>query len=200
MPSPFDPQRPGPTVESKIVVALERVATAFRVLLWNEGRTHGLSPIQVQLLLFLRFHPRERCKVSVLAQEFNLTKATISESVRALELKGLVHKQVDPADGRSQVIGLAPAGRKAAAHAADFAQAIEQPLAGLPAAEKEAVLAGLLKLIRTLNQAGVITVQRMCLTCAHHALVDGGHYCKLLNAPLRAAELRVDCPEHEAVA
>src|SRR5690606_9651643 len=88
MPSPFDPQRPGPTVESKIVVALERVATAFRVLLWNEGRTHGLSPIQVQLLLFLRFHPRERCKVSVLAQEFNLTKATISESVRALELKG----------------------------------------------------------------------------------------------------------------
>lgn len=200
MPSPFDPQRQGATAESRIVVALERIAMAYRVLLWNEGRNHGLSPVQVQLLLFLRFHPRERGKVSVLAQEFNLSKPTISESVRALEQKGLVNKHGDPADGRSQVIGLTPAGRKAAAHAADFARAIEQPLATLAQPEKEAMLSGLLQLIHGLNKAGIITVQRMCLTCAHHALVDGRHYCKLLNAPLRAAELRVDCPEHEAVA
>lgn len=199
MPSPFDPQRQGATAESRIVVALERIAMAYRVLLWNEGRNHGLSPVQVQLLLFLRFHPRERGKVSVLAQEFNLSKPTISESVRALEQKGLVNKHGDPADGRSQVIGLTPAGRKAAAHAADFARAIEQPLATLAQPEKEAMLSGLLQLIHGLNKAGIITVQRMCLTCEHHEHVDGGHYCKLLAAPLQTTELRLDCPEHEAV-
>ncbi len=200
MSSPFDPGRPDPTLESKIVAALDRLSMAFRVLLSNEGRTYGLSPIQVQILLFIRFHEKKRCKVGVLSQEFNLTKATVSESIRTLMKKELVYKEEDATDGRSQVIGLTPEGHKAATHAADFALAIEQPLATLQEPEKELLLSSLLKLIQTLNRTGIITVQRMCLTCAHHQHTANGHYCKLMKAPLKARELRLDCPDHKVLA
>lgn len=59
------------------------------------------------------------------------------------------------------------------------------------------MLSGLLKLIYELNRAGVITVQRMCFTCANYHLENGQHYCRLLQTKLAANELRIDCPEHE---
>jgi hypothetical protein len=73
MKSPFDLNQQNKKVESKIVVALERISEAFRVLLWNESKENALSPIQIQILIFLLFHSDEMCKVSYLAQEFNMT-------------------------------------------------------------------------------------------------------------------------------
>ena len=40
-------------IESRIVVALERISEAFRVLLWNESKENSLSPIQIQILIFI---------------------------------------------------------------------------------------------------------------------------------------------------
>ena len=77
-PSVFDINNQLQSIESKIVVALERISEAFRVLLWEEAKEHALSPIQVQLLIFCCFHTEEKRKIGFLAVEFNLTKATIS--------------------------------------------------------------------------------------------------------------------------
>ena len=43
-------------IESRIVVALERISESFRVLLWNESKENSLSPIQIQILIFIYFH------------------------------------------------------------------------------------------------------------------------------------------------
>jgi len=43
-----------------------------------------VSPIQIQILLFCASHKQENLKVSFLANEFDLTKATISDSVKVL--------------------------------------------------------------------------------------------------------------------
>ena len=85
-------------IESRIVVALERISEAFRVLLWNESKENSLSPIQIQILIFIYFHSPEKCKVGYLADEFNMTKATISDSVKVLLSKELVTKETDPND------------------------------------------------------------------------------------------------------
>jgi DNA-binding MarR family transcriptional regulator len=77
-------------VEFRIVAALERLSEAFRVLLWNEAKILNISPIQIQILVFLKFHALEKCKVSYLAQEFNMTKATISDAVKVMLQKGLI--------------------------------------------------------------------------------------------------------------
>ena len=131
MKSAFDLNRQNKKVESKIVVALERISEAYRVLLWNESKENALSPIQIQILIFLLFHSEEQCKVSYLAQEFNMSKATISDSVKLLLQKGLIQKFDDTIDTRSYVIGLTDEGKQTAEKSANFAFAIEKPLASL---------------------------------------------------------------------
>lgn len=191
----LDHQQQSP--ESKIVVALERISEAFRVLLWNEGKEYGLSPIQVQVLIFLLFHTREQSTVSYLAAEFNMSRATISESVKSLLHKKFIIKDVDEKDTRSSGIILTSVGRALAQQLSLFSGVLERPLSQLTAAQKETMLNGLLRLIHDLNQAGIITLQRMCFNCRYYRNKNGGHYCNLLNTPLANADLRVDCPEHE---
>jgi DNA-binding MarR family transcriptional regulator len=197
MKSPFDVNQQNVGLESKIVVALERISEAFRVLLWNESKETSLSPIQIQVLIFLLFHAQEKCKVSYLANEFNMTKATISDSVKVLLQKNLVQKIDDESDTRSYIIALTQEGKEVAEKSANFAFAIEKPLHTLTTEQKEIMLAALLKLIGELNKAGIITIQRMCFTCANYHHENGKHFCTLLQAELATHALRVDCLEHQ---
>ena len=186
-------------IESRIVVALERISEAFRVLLWNESKENSLSPIQIQILIFIQFHAQEKCKVGYLADEFSMTKATISDSVRVLLTKELVVKQTDPNDTRSYSLSLTEEGKKIIKKASLFASSIEQPIEQLTEEQKTIMLNGLLKLIYDLNKSGIITIQRMCFTCSNYQIDKGVHYCKLLKCRLAENELRVDCPEHEII-
>lgn len=195
--SPFNLDEQNQKIESRIVVALERIAEAFRVLLWNESKEYALSPIQIQILIFLQFHSAEKCKVSYLAGEFNMTKATISDSVRVLLAKKLTTKKTDPSDSRSFSLSLTAEGKKIAEKASFFASSIEKPLEKLTEEQKSVMLNGLLKLIFDLNRSGVITVQRMCFNCVNYQHENGVHYCKLLKSKLAENELRADCPDHE---
>jgi hypothetical protein len=63
----------------------------------------------------------------------------------------------------------------------------------------------LMELAGSLQRSGLITVARMCVTCRFlRREVRPGeafpHHCGLLDVPLGGSNLRVDCPEHEAVA
>ncbi|MBX2928837.1 MAG: winged helix-turn-helix transcriptional regulator [Saprospiraceae bacterium] len=200
--SAFDATRQHGGTGGKIVVALERIAEAFRVLLWNEGKAAGLSPLQVQLLIFVLHHPEEeKRKVGRLAAEFNMTKPTVSDAVKALLAKELVEKIPDPVDQRSFSLALSPAGEALARRASHFSAEIQTPIEQLPEDEQANFLLHLLGIIRHLNHAGIITVQRMCFNCAHYRPGHDGqdHFCQLMNTPLQVSELRVDCPEHEVV-
>lgn len=187
-------------IESKIVVALERISEAFRVLLWNESKENALSPIQIQILIFIYFHSREQCKVGYLADEFNMTKATISDSVRVLLAKDLVVKETNPLDTRSYTLSLTAEGKRIAKKASFFASSIEKPIDKLTQEQKTMMLNGLLKLIYSLNQSGIISIQRMCFTCSYYQSNAGTHYCQLLKTNLTESSLRLDCPEHEMIA
>lgn len=199
--SPFDPSHHNAhdDVAAKLVVALERIATAYRVMQWNQAKDMGLQPIQLQVLTFLHFHPAKHCTVTALAAEFALTKASMSDTVKSLEQKGLVGRAADPADARSHYLFLTDKGKAEAAAAPHYADAMLPALDGLDAAAKEKLLEGLLSVIQQLHAAGIITVQRMCQTCAHFQPGSAGaaHYCRFLQQPLAVAALRLDCPEHQ---
>lgn len=198
--NPFDPEIQDQSLESKIVVALERISEAFRVLLWNEGKEHRLSPLQVRLLIFLMHHGKSLRTVSALAAEFNLTKATVSEAVRVLERKGLIGKEEWPGDSRSYSVRLTAAGEETAARTARFTQHLQRPIQELSRSGKEDFLLNLMDIIRHLNRSGVVTIQRMCWTCSYYSPAGSGqsasHFCKLLQQPLQVSEFRLDCPEH----
>jgi DNA-binding MarR family transcriptional regulator len=185
-------------LESKIAVALERVSEAFRVALWNEAKAHTLSPIQMQILIFLAYHnSQNHCKVGYLAKEFNLTKPTISDAVKTLLQKRLVTKISDPTDTRSHFIELTPKGMQLAKQTSNFILPLQQPITQLTEKQKIALYDALLDLIYKLTQSGIISVQRMCFTCKHFNNEDlKGYYCNLLERDLPNTDLRVDCPEH----
>ena len=193
--SAFDLDHQNISVESKIVASLERISQAFRVLLWNESKEFSLSPIQVQVLIFLLHHSAEKRKVSYLADEFNMAKATISDTIKTLEQKQLIEKRYEPRDTRSYIIHLTEKGAEVAKKTSFFAAQIQVPIDKLPSSDKENLLLSLLDIIHHLNQTGVITIQRMCLTCQYYNS-DNGHFCQLLNQKLADEELRIDCPEH----
>jgi DNA-binding MarR family transcriptional regulator len=186
-------------IESKIVVSLERISQAFKVLLWSESKENSLSPIQTQILIFLLFHSPEKGKVSYLANEFNLTKATISDTIKTLESKELIRKVFEEKDARSYTIELTESGKKTAELSASFAKVIQNPIDELPEIEKEKLLENLLKIIYDLNQKGIITIQRMCFNCQYYQIKEDNHYCNLLNKTIVSKELRVDCPEHNLI-
>lgn len=187
------------SVESKIVASLERIAQAFRVLLWQESKAFSLTPIQVQVLIFLLYHSPEKRKVSYLAQEFNMTKATISDTIKTLEQKKLITKEQECHDTRSYIIQLTEKGEEIAHMTSLFSREIRNPIDKLHPDDKENLLLSLLNIIRHLNRSDVITLQRMCFNCAYYRSTDSGHnhFCTLLNQNLQTKDLRVDCPEHQ---
>jgi DNA-binding MarR family transcriptional regulator len=202
MKSVFEPSSQHGDVDGKIVASLERLAQLFRVLLRKEAQKHDLSPIQAQFLVYLLFHDVELRRVSRLAEEFDLTRATVSDAVRSLEKKTLIRRESWPEDKRVVTLHLTPAGEKLAAELSTWANIIEEHLRASSPEEKEVVMRFLMNLVASLQRAGVVTVARMCVTCRffrrdEHPNSDSPHHCTLLNAPLAGSDLRADCPEHE---
>ena len=198
--SDFDLRHQNQHTESKIVASLERIAQAFRVLLWQESKEHSLSPIQIQVLIFLLHHSQEKRKVSYLADEFNMTKATISDTVKTLYQKDLISKEYLTDDSRSYIIQLTAKGESIAHRTSLFTSEIRAPIDNLTEDQKTDMLLGLFEVIRHLNQQGVITIQRMCMTCAYYQPSKYDQpFCSLLNQNLSPTDLRVDCPEHQII-
>lgn len=197
--SAFDLENQNSSIEGKIVASLERVSQAFRVLLWNESKEFALSPIQIQLLIFLLHHSDQKRKVSYLADEFNMTKATISDTIKTLEQKLLIKKEYEQHDTRSYIIHLTKKGKDTAEQTSLFAKQIQVPIDKLHSTDKENLLLSLLDIIHHLNKSGIITIQRMCFTCHYYKENKNGqkHFCGLLNSKLADTELRIDCKEHK---
>ncbi|SEW09021.1 DNA-binding transcriptional regulator, MarR family [Chryseobacterium wanjuense] len=197
--SDFNLKHQNQNTESKIVASLERISQAFRVLLWQESKEYALSPIQVQVLIFLLNHSNEKRKVSYLADEFNMTKATISETVKSLEQKNLITKEYEPHDTRSYIIHLTQKGKEIADKTSYFTREISAPIQNLDEESKENMLQSLFDIIHHLNKTGVITIQRMCTTCVYFRPSAEGKepVCGLLEKVLYSEDLRIDCPEHQ---
>jgi len=193
----FSPVQQAGNVPGKVVAALERLSEAFRVLLWNEAKQYGLSPIQVQLLVFLLHYPAPKRTITFLASYFNMTKATISDAIKSLESKQLLTRKAMSGDSRSHTLHLVKAGKTLARKIEKFADPIQGTVTLLPAARQEELLECLLSLIYQLNRQLVISPQSMCLNCRFYAQKNGGHYCNLVKAALRSGDLRVDCPEFQ---
>ncbi len=184
-------------ITSKIVVGLERMSQVFKVLLWEHAKTIGLSPVQIQLLIFIAYHKQGFCNVSHLAKEFNITKPTVSDAIRVLDKKGLIVKDYSSADSRSYTILLSDSGKKTVAETENFANPIKTQLKDIEQADLENLFEILSNLIYQLNSNGILTVQRTCFGCRFYNKSENKDYCDLLDKELLHSDIRLDCPEYE---
>ena len=89
----FDPIEQNENIDSKIIAGLERISRVFRLLLWDIAKDENLSPIQIQFLIFLLYNKPSRRRITDIANEFNLTKATVSDAISSLEEKKFNRKR-----------------------------------------------------------------------------------------------------------
>ena len=195
--STFNPEEQERSISHKIVAGLERISEVFKVLLWEKAKMVGLSPIQIQILIFIAYHKQSLCNVSHLAKEFNVTKPTISDAVRALDKKALIIKDYSSSDSRSYTIALSDSGKNMVSSTDDFARPLWTSLESLAESEKQSLFGTLSQLIYKLNRSGILNVQRTCYGCQFYTKTSSGDYCNLLQKELLTSDIRLDCPEYE---
>ncbi|WP_417495502.1 MarR family winged helix-turn-helix transcriptional regulator [Maricaulis sp.] len=170
-------------------------------LMLNEGHADGLKPAQWEALRFLALANRFSRTAGGLGAYLGLTKGTVSQTLNALERKGLVARSTDGQDRRRVQLAVTPAGR--ALIDRDPLGELSDAIDHLPRPERDRLAASLETVLRAwLTQRGGRSFAQ-CLTCRHfrdRAPLGAPHYCALLNQPLRGADSLELCIEHEVPA
>ena len=195
--SVFNLSNQNSSLDNKIVAGLERLSQVFRILLWGKAKEYSLSPIQIQLLIFIQHHSADKTTVSYLAQEFNFTKPTISDAIKVLEQKNLIKKNTDNKDTRSYTIQLTASGKKIVSETESFANPVTEIITKSNEADKLILWENISNLILLLNRQGIISVQRTCFNCGHYTVKNKNAFCTLLNQKLLTKDIRIDCEEFD---
>jgi DNA-binding MarR family transcriptional regulator len=186
-------------IASRIATGLHKIGLAMKLQAWQQASEEGLSATQGQILAALMTHgPLTGSELSL---RLGVSLPTISDSVRVLVEKKLVSKARDPRHPRASL--LTPTkrgsaiGRRALAWPQFMAAAIEE----LDPSEQKAFFVGIVKMIRLLQEKGLVPISGMCVTCRHfRPNVHSGafpHHCAFVDTPLADEGLRLECPDHE---
>lgn len=199
MPGKRLPVASDPTAETtaqRIATGLHKIGLAMKHQAWQQANEEGLSATQGQILAALVGSPETS---SELARRLGVTLATVSDSVSALVDKGLVTRSA-PTQGRARLLVPTARGRAVGARAKAWPEFLADAVRALDPAEQEVFLTGIVKMIRSLQEQGLVPVSGMCVTCTHfRPHVRPGpapHHCAFVDAPLAAGDLRLDCGEH----
>lgn len=184
----------------RVAEAIEKIAGVIRAQAWRDER--GLTPTQCSMLRLLAANRPEGLRVSAIGAALGIRQPTATKCVDVLERRGLVSRRADPEDARAVRI-----------HAANDVAAPGQPMPpgialvlgatrDLDPGEASALLGDLVTMIRALEAAGMLTPQRMCLSCRHfrpgaHPGEARPHHCALADMALGLGDLRLDCREQE---
>lgn len=192
-------------LHERVLAGLSKVGIVFKSLAWQDATPSGLTPTQAQLLVVLRSDPADALGVSHLARRLAVSTPTVSDSLSALERKGLVRKTRGPHDQRAVLVRLTRKGSAVARRAAHWPDALLSAVDQLSPDEQRVFLRGLVKMIRSLQDRGLIPVARMCVTCRYfrpHVYPDPArpHHCAYVDAPFGDGGLRLDCLEHQPAA
>lgn len=185
----------------RLADGLARLAAVSRQLDWQAAEAEGLSPTQADILRFVSRRP-EGVRLAAAAAYAGVRSATASDAISALERKGLISKNSDPADGRAVILRVTRSGR---ALVQRWPANFEPVIGGLDTSEQELLLRLVMKMICNLQHRDLIAPQRACVTCKYFRenAAPGTaepYFCAFVGAPMADRHLRVDCTEHEPAA
>lgn len=156
-----------------------------------------MSPLQAELLRVIGEGEPPPATPGALAIELGVRQPTVSDSLRFLELKGLIVREAALNDRRRTVALLTDAGRTVFYRLGEADRLLRESVAGLAPGGQEQTLIVLLEVIERMLNRGVIDVARTCTTCRFFRPGEPTPHCALLKIPLPPPKLRVNCPEYE---
>jgi DNA-binding MarR family transcriptional regulator len=161
----------------------------------------GLSALQAQILAELNSRT-DSLSVGFFARRFQVSDATVSDSIRVLAGKGLVAKTRGKVDARAVFLTITEKGREAATASSSWMEPLGKLIAEWDQRKREEVLFALITLIAALQ--GEHGTDRICFSCRHFAINCDSHvesspyFCRFFDAPLGGIDLRIDCSEFDA--
>jgi len=188
------------TLDERLQAALAKVALAARHELRLHAGSSRLSAIQAQILSTLL--ACESLAVTELARRLGLRPSTVSESLAALQRRGLVRRTRASDDQRKLLVRLTPRGRRLARSTALWPELFADAIETLTRSEKTVLFRVLVRMILSFLKQGTIQEARMCLTCTYfepnvHKDPHRPHHCRLADVPLGLENLRLECPDHD---
>jgi DNA-binding MarR family transcriptional regulator len=186
---------PGP----RIVTALSKIAIALKIDAGPSEADRGLAPLEVQALTLVK--RTGGMDIEQLSDTLGITAPVVDQTVDALTEKGLVAVG-RPGGRQSPMLRVTAQGRGVADRIVAWPDLLVEAVQILEPNEQLGFLLGLLKIIRQLQERGLVPMTRMCVTCRffrpnQHDDLARPHHCALVDAPMGDASLRIDCPEHE---
>nr|WP_256668928.1 MarR family transcriptional regulator [Pseudomonas sp. C2B4] len=174
---------------------LERLSSLTRVWFREHPMLTDLQPIQLSALMYLGRCNRYSDTPLAVTEYLGLTKGTVSQSLKALESKGLLVKRPDARDKRSVHLVLTEPAQA-------LLDAVTPPDFLVAAAGRMGTDAGvleglLLELLRNIQQSEDVPGFGLCRTCRFHQTVAGGAFCGLTQEPLAPREIELICREHQ---
>lgn len=184
------------TENSEIAYPLERLMRLMRAG-EHEG---GLNPAQWEALRYLSRANRFSNSPIALTRFLGSTKGTISQTIKALERKGLIAKSPRENEGRSINLSLTPKGSAALKNdpLAEFSKSLDD----LSGKNRRRLAKGLADLLDTDLKRREQPSFGTCPTCRYFreksddGNVRGPHSCMYFDAGLASAELQLICIAH----
>ena len=181
--------------DSRQIAALaERLAR----LLASEAHTEDLLPVQWEALRYLERANRFSRTAGALTSFLGLTKGTVSQTLKALDTRGLVHKQIDAKDRRRIRLALTAKGQRCL---------VKDPLLktvaavdALPGDTRKNLSTGLESLLTARLTAQSRQPFGQCRDCMYFAgrhPQGNPHYCQLLKEKLATADADAICSEQQ---
>ncbi|TAJ34888.1 MAG: MarR family transcriptional regulator, partial [Nitrospirae bacterium] len=126
----------GPLAQ-RVATGLQKIGLAVKSRAWKQTGPTRLTPLQGQILALLRTRSEQAGTVSRLAQALAVTLSTVSESVGALERKGLLTKLSSQEDGRVTVLRLTQKGKCRAEEVVGWPEFLTAAAVQLPLKDQE---------------------------------------------------------------
>ncbi len=173
------------------------ILTRLGRLIQSEERASGeLVPVQLHALAYLSRCNRYSDRPAAVGEYLGVTKGTASQTLQALQRKGLITKEADSEDGRVVHLRLTEEGREHLRHGRP--EAFKRALAKLGEEESSALGKSLEALLLGLQRGHGGRTFGICRTCRHFRdLGPEGFRCGLTHEPLALPESRLLCREHE---
>ncbi len=144
-----------------VAIVFERLSRIVRSLQHAEG----LIPAQWEALRYVAQANRDSRRPGALAEFLGSTRGTVSQTLIALEKKGLIKRQTGAGDGRSVTLELTPAGRLLVAN--DPIGELERAAGALGADVRYDLLTGLMALLRNIQSQNATEAINVCQTCRY---------------------------------
>ncbi len=147
---------------AKIVELVDRLSRIAHTLQFAEG----LNPAQWEALRYVARANRTSCSPGALADFMGSTKGTVSQTLKALEAKGLIQRTRRDCDKRAVMITLTDGGREVLGR--DPLGVISDALAPCSQTEQSELLSGMERLLAAVQLRQGIPEFGPCLECCHY--------------------------------